>query len=154
MGPFLVYKPRAGAALSHERSAKVVRNKVSAMSDHAIPERTRASQHNTLFTIVGGTTIPDRAAIVRAHCREGSEVELRREPNDSSSIGVWLPCPILKGLIKSWKKVGEVPAEIGNGLLAPSDVSSTVVARGTVKTVYAPAGRQEAVVTVELRPSA
>jgi hypothetical protein len=121
------------------------------MSDLSMPVHKQVPLQNSIFTIVGGTTIPDRAAIVRAHCREGSEVELRREVADASSIGVWLPCPMLKGLLKSWKKIGEVPVETGNALLAPADLSSTVVVRGTVKTVYAPAGRDEAVVTVELR---
>lgn len=115
-------------------------------------EHPRGPLPNPIFTIVGGTTVPDRATVVRTYCREGSEVELRREPDDDSCIGVWLPCPVLKGLFKSWKKIGEVPAETCDALLAPADVSPTVVARGTVRTVYAPIGRDEAVVTVELRP--
>lgn len=113
----------------------------------SIPE----SNRNSVFTIVGGTTIPDRAAVIRAFCREGSEVELRREPSDSSCIGVWLPCPMLKGLLTTWKRIGEVPAKTGEELRFSEDMSSTLVARGTVKTVYAPVGREEAVVTVELR---
>jgi hypothetical protein len=122
------------------------------MSDHPMQERTSEPAANSIFTIIGGTTIPDRASIVRTYCREGSEVELRRDPDDNSCIGVWLPCPMIKGLLKSWKRIGEVPAETGEALLTPADVSSTVVARGTVRTVYAPVGRDEAVVTVELRP--
>ena len=124
------------------------------MSDLLMQERTRKALCKPLFTIIGGTTIPDRAAIVRDHCREGSEVELRRDPDDSSSIGVWLPCPMLKGLLTSWRKIGEVPLDTGDALLAPDDASSTVVARGIVRTVYAPVGRGEAVVTVESRPRA
>ena len=124
------------------------------MPTPSLQERSREPRGCPIFTIIGGTTIPDRAAVVRAYCREGSEVELRREPDDGSCIGVWLPCPMLKGLLKSWKKIGEVPAETGDALLAPADESSTVVARGTVRTVYAPVGRDEAVVTVELRPTA
>jgi len=124
------------------------------MSDPSVKVQTPAPRQGAIFTIVGGTTIPDRAAVVRTHCREGSEVELRREPVDDSTIGVWLPCPMLKGLLTSWKKIGEVPAETADFLRAPADLSSTVVARGTVKTVYAPVGRDEAVVTVELRATA
>ena len=108
-------------------------------------------RRNSVFTIVGGTTIPDRAAVVRAFCREGSEVELRRELADSSCIGVWLQCPVLKGLLTTWKRIGEVPTQTGDELRSPEDISSTLVARGTVKAVYAPVGRDEAVVTVELR---
>jgi hypothetical protein len=121
------------------------------MSDHSTQDRTRKPLGKSVFTIVGGTTIPDRAAIVRANCREGSEVELRREPDNPACIGVWLACPALRGLLKAWRKIGEVPPSTGDELLAPADVSSTVVARGTVRTVYAPIGRDEAVVTVELR---
>ena len=69
---------------------------------------------SSIFTIVGGTTIPDRAAIVRAECREGSRVELRTAKDREAKglqIEVWLEC-------------------------------------GTVKSIYAPAGRGEAVVTV------
>jgi len=109
----------------------------------------------TVFTILGGTTIPDRAAIVRAECREGSHVELRRqdEPNaDSKRIDVWLECRSLLGLVKTWKKIGYVPDETAAALLPVSDESATVVACGTVKAVYAPTGRDEAVVTVEIRP--
>ena len=45
-----------------------------------------------------------------------------------------------------------VPTETAEALLPITDESSTVVAYGTVKVVYAPAGRDEAVVTVEIRP--
>jgi hypothetical protein len=108
-----------------------------------------------IFTIVGGTTIPDRAAIVRAECREGSHVELRRQDDvdaNRSRIDVWLECRSLLGLVKAWKKIGHVPDETAAALLVAADERSTVIAHGTVKGVYAPAGRDEAVVTVEIRP--
>jgi len=111
----------------------------------------------TVFTILGGTTIPDRAAIVRADCREGSHVELRRQDEadaDGRRIDVWLECRTLLGLVKTWKKIGYVPEETAAALLPVSDESAAVVAGGTVKAVYAPAGRDEAVVTVEIRPLA
>jgi hypothetical protein len=109
----------------------------------------------SIFTILGGTTIPDRAAIVRAECREGSRVELRRQDDadaDGSRIDVWLECRPLFGLVKAWKKIGHVPDETAAAILAVSHDIPAVVGYGTVKGVYAPAGRDEAVVTVELSP--
>jgi hypothetical protein len=106
----------------------------------------------SIFTILGGTTIPDRAAIVRAECREGSRVELRRRAANGSQIDVWLECRPRLRLVKAWKLIGRVPEETAASLLPLADNSATVIAEGTVKTVYAPAGRDEAVVTVEVRP--
>jgi hypothetical protein len=110
------------------------------------------SVDTSLFTILGGTTIPDRAAIVRAECREGSRVELRRRDADDSHIDVWLECRPRLRLMKAWKRIGHVPEETAASLLPFVYKDSTVVAQGMVKTVYAPAGRDEAVVTVEIRP--
>lgn len=113
----------------------------------------------SVFTIVAGTTIPDRARIVRAHCRQGFVVELRRlgldEPNGPEAqtpISVWLPCPSWWGLVRVRKKIGYVPVETARRLDPARDESATRVARGTVRTVYAPVGRDEAVVTVEVMP--
>jgi hypothetical protein len=106
----------------------------------------------SIFTILGGTTIPDRAAIVRAECREGSRVELRRRDVNGSQIDVWLECRPRLRLVKTWKLIGHVPEEAAASLLPLADRSAAVIADGTVKTVYAPAGRDEAVVTVEVRP--
>lgn len=106
----------------------------------------------SIFTILGGTTIPDRAAIVRAECREGSRVELRRRDANGSHIDVWLECRSRLRLTKAWKLIGHVPEATAASLLPLADQGSTVIAQGTVKTVYAPAGRDEAVVTVEITP--
>lgn len=106
----------------------------------------------SIFIILGGTTIPERAAIVRAECREGSRVELRRRDANGAHIDVWLECRPRLRLMKAWKVIGHVPEETAVSLLPLADKSSTVIALGTVKTVYAPAGRDEAVVTVEVRP--
>lgn len=109
----------------------------------------------SLFTILGGTTIPDHASIVRAECHEGSRVEMRRQDSadlHGSRIEVWLECRAVLGLVKAWKKIGHVPEETAAELPPDGDVSTTVVAYGTVKTVYAPPGRDEAVVTVEIGP--
>jgi hypothetical protein len=108
------------------------------------------------FTIVGGTTVPERAAIVREYCREGSVVELRREtaPTEPSrGIGVWLQCTKLLGLLPVWKKIGYLPEETAQTLLPACDASAVLVARGKVRTIYAPVGREEAVVSVVFEPN-
>ena len=110
---------------------------------------------NSIFTIVGGTTIPDRAAIVRAECREGSLVELRTAKDcdaRGSPIEVWLECGSLLGLLKVWKRIGHVPDETAAELVRAGGEIRSVVARGTVKSIYAPVGRGEAVVTLQIRP--
>lgn len=112
---------------------------------------TSAPQGAKLFTLVRGTTSPATAAIVRTYCREKSRVELRRENSDPSSIGVWLLCPSLMGLLKVKKKIGDVPEDVARALLPADDKDARVVARGTVRTVYAPVP-EEAVVTIEIEP--
>lgn len=106
----------------------------------------------SIFTILGGTTIPDRAALVRAECREGSRVELRRRDPNGAHIDVWPECRPRLPLMKTWKMIGHVPDEAALLLLPIADKGSTVIGLGTVKTVYAPEGQDEAVVTVEITP--
>jgi len=121
----------------------------------ALDAGARTRTKKSVFTILGGTTIPDRAAVVREHCFEGSGVELRREPGSADSsprISVWLQCRSLLGLKRVWKQIGEVPPETAVTLLGLVDASLPVVGYGTVKTVYAPVDREEAVVTVEIEP--
>ena len=116
------------------------------MNEHfpLAPPSTRLDK--SIFTILGGTTIPDRAAVVRAECREGSRVELRRQDGvdpTGARIDVWLECKALLGLVKAWKKIGHVPEETAAALPPDGDISSSIVAYGTVKTMYAPMGRDE-----------
>ena len=115
------------------------------------PTETSAPPPKRLFTLVRGTTTPPTAAIVRRYCRESSRVELKREKSDQSAIGVWLLCPSLMGLVQVRKKIGDVPADVAAALLPEDDRDAIVVARGAVKTVYAPAAH-EAVVTIEVEP--
>lgn len=110
-----------------------------------------ALRPQTLFTLVRGTTSPAVAEVIRNHCRENSQVELRRDKSDPSAIEVWLLCPALKGLVQTRKRIGDVPEDVAAALLPADDNDADVVARGTVKTVYAPS-REEAVVTVEIKP--
>ena len=113
-----------------------------------------ATRHaGSIFTIIGGTTIPDRAEIVRSHCQEGSIVELRRQgatAEGESNIGVWLQCRSLFGLLPVWKKIGHVPAETADALEPLMDESTALVARAIVRAFYVPDNKSEAVVTVEI----
>jgi len=116
-----------------------------------------ARSRSPYFTIVGGTTVPERAAIVREHCREGSPIELRREkpPTEPSrGIGVWLQCSRVFGLVPVWKKIGYLPEDFAQSLVPDADASEALVARGRVRTIYAPVNRGEAVVSVEVLPAA
>jgi hypothetical protein len=125
------------------------------MSEFSSIERAPPRADKSIFTILGGTTIPDRAAIVRAECREGSRIELRTSADadlKAPRIDVWLECSSLLGLVKAWKKIGHVPDETAALLPPTGQEKPTVVGHGTVKTIYAPAGRDEAVVTVEISP--
>jgi hypothetical protein len=105
-----------------------------------------------IFTLLGGTTIPERAAIVRAECHEGSHVELRKRDENDSRIDVWLACRPRLRLVKVWKRIGHVPDETAASLLPFVDKDASVIALGTVKAVYVPESRDEAVVTVEIKP--
>lgn len=128
---------------------------LSRLSQLAPQTSGRAQPEDAIFTILGGTTIPDHAAIVRAECREGSKVELRRQAHvggNGSRIEVWLACRSLLGLVKAWKRIGYVPDETVETILPIHAEGSTVVAYGTVRSVYAPEGRDEAVVTVKISP--
>ena len=123
------------------------------MTQYSVTDQASDQREKVIFTILGGTTIADRAAIVAAHCREGALVELRR--NDASDavesgIDVWLQCgpPIL--LINRWKKIGYLPHEAVALLPATGD-RANVVARGTVKSVYLPPSGDAAVVAVEIK---
>ncbi len=121
----------------------------------ALDAQERTHSKTSVFTILGGTTIPDRAAIVREHCFEGSRVELRLEASSADSsprISVWLQCRSLLGLKRAWKRIGQVPAETAVTLLELVGERPTVVGYGTVIGVYAPADREEAVVTVDIEP--
>jgi hypothetical protein len=55
------------------------------------------------------------------------------------------------GLLKVKKKIGDVPEDVARALLPADDKDARVVARGTVRTVYAPVP-EEAVVTIEIEP--
>jgi hypothetical protein len=123
------------------------------MTMHTAVASPPVTPDGAIFTILGGTTIPDRAAIVRAECREGSRVELRlAQPDSDSRVDVWLECRSLLGILKNWKKIGHVPDEAVAPLLQNLKADADVIAYGTVKSIYAPSGRQEAAVTVEISP--
>ena len=136
------------------------------MKDFLPPGPTSIRLDKSIFTILSGTTIPDRAAVIRTECREGSRVirtecregsrvELRRHGSVDSveaGIDVWLECKGILGIGKTWKMIGYVPDEVAVALPPDGDVSASVVGYGTVKSIYAPTDQDEAVVAVEIGP--
>lgn len=143
----------APEAAAHRDRVKAPSHETGSLRNESLSiEPAVTAVDTSIFTILGGTTIPDRAALVRAECREGSRVELRRRDANGSHIDVWLECRPRLRLLKAWKLIGHVPEETAVSLLPLADKGSTVIAHGTVKSVYAPAGRDEAVVTVEITP--
>jgi hypothetical protein len=108
------------------------------MNDLAVVEPAPQPAVKTIFTILGGTTIPECAAVVRAHCKEGARVELRRVKGGTegpTGISVWLECGSLLAFMKTWKEIGHVPPDTAASLLPAADASATVVAHGSVKAV-------------------
>ncbi len=155
---FDVGRSRGGRPVNMDRPRRRgLRKRLQKMSELLLKAPAPTKLAKSIFTILGGTTIPDRAAIIRADCRENSRVELRRRDDldaGCTRVDVWVECKSLLGLMKAWKNIGHVPHEVAKELLAGTDRRSTVVGYGTVKTVYAPEGRDEAVVTVEIGPQA
>ena len=107
--------------------------------------------------IVAGTGFANsngasRAAIVRRHCRPGDSVLLVREPNnphDKDAIAVFVPVPRLFGLLGSSNaQIGYIKAGTADSLAKKLDSGVRVVA--TVKSMYAPEGREHPRVTLHL----
>jgi hypothetical protein len=98
----------------------------------------------TIAAVVAGTGFEGRERTIRRWCGEGSQVELRREPNnrhDPNAIGVWLHCRLLFGLYKPWLQIGYVRAARAVRLAERLDDGSITVTRAFVRSFYAPAGR-------------
>lgn len=127
------------------------------MSDVVMEAPVHQQGAKTLFTILAGTTVPKRAAIVRDHCKVGSRVKIRRSKgaeDEHSRMHVWLECRAPVRFMKTWKKIGYVPHEAAAEIQPTDHASAGVVAYGVVKAFYAPHDRDEAVVTVEIGPLA
>ncbi len=99
----------------------------------------------SIGVVVTGTGFEGRAARIRAFCREGSEVQLRREPNnpyDADAIAVWLRCRVFFGLWKPWGQIGYIKAARADSWAAKIDSGEMKVRRAYVRSLYAPQGRE------------
>lgn len=105
--------------------------------------------------VVAGTGFAGRANVIRAHCREGLAVELRRDrgnAHDANAVAVFITVPVLFGLLgKAPKQIGFIKAGTAAHLAKKLDAGTRVDAR--VKSFYAPDGRDHPRVTIELLDS-
>jgi len=103
----------------------------------------------TGFANTNGTS---RADIIRRHCKPGVSVHLVREPNnpyDKDAIAVFISRPRLFGLLGSSNaQIGYIKAGAADSLAKKIDSGLHVVA--TVKSMYAPEGREYPRVTLHL----
>ena len=92
--------------------------------------------------IVAGTGFEGRGEIIRKYVKEGTVVQLVREPlnsHDPNAIAVFISVPRLFGLLgRSQLQIGYVKAGAAQGLAAKMDGGTSV--SGHVKSFYAPSG--------------
>lgn len=96
----------------------------------------------TIAAVVAGTGFEGRQTVIRRHCREGSPVQLRREPRnpfDPNAIAVWIACPRLFGLITGWEQIGYIQAQRAEAMALKLDQKKIVVTRAFVRSFYAAA---------------
>jgi hypothetical protein len=102
--------------------------------------------------VVAGTGFEGRAEVIRAHCREGSRVVLKRDPanpHDSNAVGVFLEVPRLFGLFgKALRQIGFIKAHAAKSLAKRLDEGTVVYA--SVKSYWAPSDREHPRVTLHL----
>lgn len=93
--------------------------------------------------IVAGTGFEGRAAVVRAHVREGMSVRLQREPSnphDPNAVAVFVPVPRLFGLLgRGFAQIGYIKARAAKSVAARMDAGVQVT--GHVESIYAPPGK-------------
>jgi hypothetical protein len=106
----------------------------------------------TRTAIVAGTGFEGRDKIIRKHCRAGVPVFLRRDPSnkhDPNAVAVLLDVPRVGGLFGSTRKqIGFIKAHTAKSLSKRLDQGEEI--KGSVKSLYAPEGRDFPRVTVEL----
>lgn len=106
--------------------------------------------------VVAGTGFEGRDKIIKAHCKEGAEITLKREPtnkHDSNAIAVYLHTPRLFGLLGTAKKqIGYIKARAAKPLAEKMD--SGVVVTAQVASFYAPDQIEHPRVTVEVDETA
>lgn len=107
----------------------------------------------TIQAIVAGTGFENRAERIRAFCKEGAPVQLRREPDnkhDPEAIAVWMRCSVFLGLWKPWAQIGYIKAPRADSLAPKLDSGAYTVRSAIVRSLYAPKGRDHPRVSLEI----
>jgi hypothetical protein len=90
--------------------------------------------------IVAGTGFEGRASIIGRHCKVGSEVVLKREPNnqhDSNAVAVYLVVPRFFGIFgNAHKQIGYIKKNTAKSLAKKMDAGVSV--SGSVKSYFSP----------------
>ncbi|MBC8236613.1 MAG: HIRAN domain-containing protein [Helicobacteraceae bacterium] len=102
--------------------------------------------------IVAGTGFEGRDKIIKAHCKDGMKVILKRDPtnqHDKYAISVLLEIPKLFGLLgKSYKSIGFIKSNTAKSLAKKIDNGILVSAK--IVSYYAPSDRDFPRVTIEV----
>jgi len=89
----------------------------------------------TYPVIVAGTGFEGRAERIRANCKDGARIDLRREPGnkfDANAIGVWMSVSHFFGLWRPWSKIGYIPASRAKQWAPKMDSGSMSFVQGHV----------------------
>jgi len=102
--------------------------------------------------IVAGTGFEGRDKIIKAYCKDGMKVILKRDPSnqhDENAISVLLEIPKLFGLFgKNYKDIGFIKSNTAKSLAKKID--DGVPISGKVVSHYSPADRDFPRVTIEV----
>lgn len=105
-----------------------------------------------IAAIVAGTGYEGREAVIRRLCRVGMVVTLRREPqnqHDPNAIAVYMKSPRLFGLLgHSEHKIGYIKTRAAKRIA--QQIDQGVAVTGSVRSFYAPDGRDHPRVSLEL----
>lgn len=95
----------------------------------------------TIAAVVAGSGFEGRAAVIARFCKDGSPVQLRREPanpHDANAIGVWIECSAWFGLARKWRHIGYIKAERAERLAADIDDGSVRILGASVRSFHVP----------------
>ncbi len=102
--------------------------------------------------IVAGTGFEGRDKIIKAHCKEGAGIKLKREPHnkyDPNAIAVYMEAPVLFGLLgQRFKQIGYVKSNSAESLATKMDSGMKLTA--VVASFYAPPDREHPRVSIEI----
>nr|WP_145546402.1 HIRAN domain-containing protein [Variovorax boronicumulans] len=98
----------------------------------------------TYAAIVAGTGHEGRAPRIRAFCRQGASVRLKREPmnqHDRNAIAVYARLHLLWGLWRPWHHIGYIKADRAASWAPKMDSGELTFVSAVVDSLYAPVGQ-------------